>query len=69
MSMNELETEGIVIASREYRERDLLVTLLTPSGRHPLHRCLRLYQMKALRPAFPLSQNARHTHLLYSPFR
>ena len=32
MSMNELETEGIVIASREYRERDLLVTLLTPSG-------------------------------------
>ena len=34
MSMNELETEGIVIASREYRERDLLVTLLTPSGRH-----------------------------------
>ena len=37
MSMNELETEGIVIASREYRERDLLVTLLTPSGRHVLH--------------------------------
>ena len=37
MSMNELETEGIVIASREYRERDLLVTLLTPSGRHALH--------------------------------
>ncbi len=37
MSINELETEGIVIASREYRERDLLVTLLTPSGRHALH--------------------------------
>ena len=39
MSMNELETEGIVIASREYRERDLLVTsALTPSeGRHALH--------------------------------
>ena len=33
MSMNELETEAIVVASREYRERDLLVTLLTPQGK------------------------------------